>query len=240
MNEPERPPDAQTEQSFSKRMIDTLFGHMVPLYLILLAAVLAGGVGFGLNEVFSGGNNDQVIAGDGAANTDNGSEDTGDNTADIYSDTEDESETEQTVIDLNERGQDDGVSFKVKNIDEVASISISEYTGEGPIKPPTGGKLIKVSLSVKNDGKDSINPFCGGFSGIQLVDADERHFDAHEDSVSISGNDICGNNIQPGFSADFTFAFKLPRGSTVGYLSIWNSEAEEDSEGTISKLRVEP
>lgn len=65
-----------------------------------------------------------------------------------------------------------------------------------------------ATINAKNDGSEPLNPFCGG-SGTEVEDTEGRKFGG--DSI-IGNTRNCGNDIQPGLSADnYKLRFKLPK-----------------------------
>jgi hypothetical protein len=146
---------------------------------------------------------------------------------------------EQTIRPVGGSATDDGVRFKLNSIQEVSSIPPSEYSD--PIVAPDRAKLISAVLTVKNNGQTKIDPFCGGASGVVLLDERDRNYEAEDNVLDIAGNDwVCGDGISPGFKDDVTLAFEIPRRAEVGGLVVWNSDAENDYGGDVDQILFTP
>lgn len=66
-----------------------------------------------------------------------------------------------------------------------------------------------ATITAKNDGSEPVNPFCGG-AGAEVEDSQGRKFGG--DSVIFGGARNCGDDLQPGLSADnYKMRFKLPK-----------------------------
>jgi hypothetical protein len=149
-----------------------------------------------------------------------------------------EPETAQKVLAIGQGGRDEGLGFKVVSLEPVESIPAADEFEES-IYPPPGGKLYKAVIGVKNFGDVKADPFCGGAGGAVLLDEQDRNYE-YEDPLGAAGNEwICLDGIAPGFNAQATLGFKVPRSFRMGGLVLWDSESS-DFDGEESNLVVVP
>jgi hypothetical protein len=145
-----------------------------------------------------------------------------------------ESGPKQTFHNLNEWGQDDSMRVKVTSIEKVQSIPPADEFSDAVVDKPSSS-LIAVKLTIQNAGQTAIDPLCGGAGGFVLLDANDRNFNPLDKSLDINSN-VCDDGIQPGFKSSYTLAFRLPSGSQVGGLVVWNDDAEDDFDGQKTEL----
>jgi hypothetical protein len=146
----------------------------------------------------------------------------------------------QRAISVGEAAVDDDITFKVTSISSVDSIPGSEFS-EGPLTPRSGAKLVRVDLTYRNNTQTPVDLLCGGASGFVLLDEDDRNYEPVDDLLDLAGNDeVCSENVQPGFRSQVVLAFQVPRGRRVGGLVMWNSEAEDDYNGQATQVLVLP
>jgi hypothetical protein len=148
---------------------------------------------------------------------------------------DEEEPADQKTVGIGEPGVDEDLTFKVTSIEAVQAIPVDEYSD--PIVRRQGTKLIRVDLTYKNNTSDGIDPFCGGRS-IVLLDRDERNFDPIDNYIDIAGNEICGDELQPGFKRSVTIAFQIPRDSKTLGVVLWNGESDDDYSGELSNVFV--
>jgi hypothetical protein len=141
-----------------------------------------------------------------------------------------------TRVNVGEAGVDDDVTFKVLSLEAVSSIPTDEYS-DGPITAKPGAKLVKAVVRWKNNMSKSADIFCGGNSAI-LLDQNDRNFDPIDDQIDIAGNNICGEDVQPGFTQTVTLAFQMPKDSNTTALALWNSDFEDDYDGQQTDVLV--
>lgn len=129
---------------------------------------------------------------------------------------------------VGESASDDGVAFKVTKLAKVKSLP-RPY--DSPIRAPKGADLWEAVVVAKNNTDRGVDPFCGGSSAV-LIDADQRNFEPHQDSLSIKGNNegYCGGNIQPGFKATVRLAFTTPKGTDVSGIALWNGDFNNETD----------
>lgn len=95
-------------------------------------------------------------------------------------------------------------------------------TGEG-----AEAAVWVATISAKNDGSKPVNPFCGG-SGAEVEDSEGRTFGG--DSI-IGNTRNCGNDLQPGLSADnYKMRFKLPKDAQPALLRLYDEIAFDNPE----------
>jgi hypothetical protein len=152
--------------------------------------------------------------------------------------TEDAGGPKQTFHGLNEWGQDDGMRVKVTSIEKVQSIPAASEFSDGVVDK-AGSSLLAVKLTIQNAGDKAIDPLCGGAHGFVLLDENDRNFDALDKTLDINDN-VCGDGIQPGFKSSYTLAYRLPSGSQIGGLVVWNGDAEDDFDGQKTEIVFTP
>jgi hypothetical protein len=167
---------------------------------------------------------------------DSGFEDGPTQNDETFEDEETEAQPEQSTVSIGKPAVDDDVTFKVTNISAVESIPVDEYSEPIVRKPET--KMVRVDLTWKNNMQVPADLFCGGASNAILLDADQRNFQAMDNMLDIAGNEICGEDVQPGFKQQVTLAYQVPKGTPIAGLVIWNPEAEGDSSGEVSNIFV--
>lgn len=82
---------------------------------------------------------------------------------------------------------------------------------ETTVRAKQGGSYLFVKTSVENGSKEPIDLTCGYPFEINLVDAQDRSFTPEDGMSQIAGNPGCNNMLQPGFSANMTYVFMIPR-----------------------------
>ena len=78
-----------------------------------------------------------------------------------------------------------------------------------------GAKFVTVSTRVLNDAQTSIDLTCGYPIANHLVDERERKFDAISKLYQIRGNPECNENLQPGFTSDMTWIYRVPLDASI-------------------------
>jgi hypothetical protein len=148
-----------------------------------------------------------------------------------------EPETAQKTVSIGQGARDEGLGFKVLSLEQVESIPAADEFSES-IYPPPGGKLYQAVVQVKNLGDVPADPFCGSGSAV-LLDINDRNYE-YEDPLGASGNDwICDRGIAPGFNAQATLGFKVPRSFRLGGLILWDGDST-DFDGSESNVAVVP
>lgn len=127
---------------------------------------------------------------------------------------------------VGQTGKDGAITFRVTAIEPTAPIQ-REF--DDPISAPSGARLIRATVVIRNDGKVKVDPFCGN-SGAILIDDQGRNFEFDSGSVSIDGNSIC-EGVQPGFRSTETLVFAIPEGARPEALALWDGNEPDDFEG---------
>jgi hypothetical protein len=140
---------------------------------------------------------------------------------------------------LGESANDDGLKFTLESLEEVQSLPVTEFSDPVVARPRV--RLIAARLTIKNNGQVPVDPFCGGASGVVLLDERDRNYEAEDNVLDIAGNDsVCNDGVAPGFKDTVTLAFEIPRKAEIGGLVVWNSEAEDDSDGQRDQIVFTP
>ena len=139
------------------------------------------------------------------------------------------SETKPAVVrQVGGTGIDDGLAFRVLSIERVPEIQLEEFSDPSVARPVKGAKLIEAKVVVTNKGSVSVDPFCGA-GGATLLDVEDRNFDSMSDiALEIPGNQVCGDELQPGFRETYTLVFQTPKSAKVAGIALWNENSEED------------
>jgi hypothetical protein len=110
------------------------------------------------------------------------------------------------------------------------SVQTYQRDFEAPVTAVSGARFIIATVEVKNDGQVAVQPFCGG-GGAVLIDAKNRNFSVSDDEIDLSGNTVCGGDLQPGFRNSFRLLFQVPISSRIINLAVWNDGQEGDPTG---------
>lgn len=152
------------------------------------------------------------------------------NASDDLSEDGEETAPGRTEKKIGSVGYDDGLAFRVDRLEVVSSVPQDEFS-DGPVTPVRGAKLVTATVTFTNNTSQSVDPFCGGRSAI-LLDERDRNFEPLSDKmISIPGNEVCGEAVQPGFRDEVTLLFQIPRTAKVGGLALWNGESDDDPDG---------
>lgn len=142
---------------------------------------------------------------------------------------EDGVRTTENVVDVGEPAVDDDITFKVNSLDVVSSVPVGEFE-DGPITPRSGAKLIRAVVTWKNNTGAPTDIFCGG-GGARLLDQVDNNYDPMDNYTSLAGNEICGDDVGPGFKRTDTLLFEIPEDQKTQGLAVWNASSDEDSGG---------
>lgn len=143
-------------------------------------------------------------------------------------------ENGRTILnrEMGKPGRDGDVLFTVTKVDQVSSIPTSYGP---PLRAVSGAKLVRVAVTVRNVGRQSVDPFCGGGEAV-LIDQQERNFRPHQDQYNIAGNDYC-TGVDPGFQQRVTLAFQVPRKAVPYDVAFWDDDEEGDFFGAETAVR---
>jgi hypothetical protein len=132
-----------------------------------------------------------------------------------------------TVRTVGGTGIDDGVVYRLHSVGEVSTLPVDEFSD--PVRAVSGAKLIRADMTVKNNTKAPLDPFCGG-GNSKLIDQNDRQYDVIEDILNVAGANFC-DDIAPGFQTDVILVFQVPSDSKFAGLAVWNDDDENDYSG---------
>jgi hypothetical protein len=95
------------------------------------------------------------------------------------------------------------------------------------------GEAVKwrLTMSVKNDGNEGAQPFCGG-GQASLTDEQGRTYEG-ESAVNEASSVNCGDKVQPGLTGSpFIVDFKTPSSAKPATLSIWGESQYQEQAQT--------
>lgn len=72
-----------------------------------------------------------------------------------------------------------------------------------------------MTTHVVNNAKVSLDLTCSLPVQTKLVDVQQRNFDAIDDLYKLKGNPECNDQLQPGFEADMTWVYLVPKNASV-------------------------
>ena len=142
-----------------------------------------------------------------------------------------------TVATVSETTRDGGLQFRVTRFYETArTLPVKEFSD--PVKATKGAKFVVAEVTVKNLGKKSTMPFCGG-TGTVLIDSENRNFDAaSEKMIDLAGNERMCDQINPGFRTSMQLLFEVPSDTQPKAVALWDTDEVDDYFGTTSWVRV--
>ncbi len=91
-----------------------------------------------------------------------------------------------------------------------------------PLAPQTGAKFVVLKSTVTNNSKVGMDLTCGYPIKIIVVNTKEQEYTPIDDLRNIQGNPVCNDSLQPGFSAEMTWAFEVPATSEVLAAAFWD------------------
>ncbi len=93
--------------------------------------------------------------------------------------------------------------------------SSSGYATRDKIEAGDGAKFVTVRTRVLNDSKVSIDLTCNYPIGNHVIDNRGRKFDSIKKLYRIPGNPDCNDDLQPGFSSDMTWIYRIPLDANI-------------------------
>ncbi|HEY1918589.1 MAG TPA: hypothetical protein VGH27_23695 [Streptosporangiaceae bacterium] len=78
-----------------------------------------------------------------------------------------------------------------------------------------GAKFVTVKTRVLNDAKKSIDLTCSRPIANYLIDDRGRRFDSIGKLYRIRGNPPCNDRLQPGFTSDMTWIYRVPLDASI-------------------------
>lgn len=100
-----------------------------------------------------------------------------------------------------------------------------------------GAKFVTVSTRVLNDAQESIDLTCGYPIANHLVDERERRFDSIGQLYEVRGNPGCNENLQPGFTSDMTWIYRVPLDASISAFE-FEDVTDFSRERTVKPTRI--
>lgn len=130
-----------------------------------------------------------------------------------------------------------GATVTVQSVQEASSLELNEssyrpgsgYESYTATAAGPGAKYVVVRTEVTNDSTTSFDLTCSLPISTKILDARGRQFDAIDSLYKLRDNPECNDGLQPGFTADMTWAYRLPSDAVV---SGWSFEETTDFTGT--------
>ncbi len=105
----------------------------------------------------------------------------------------------------------------------------NDHSGYTPTPAGADARYVVVEATVLNDTAESISPGCGGGLSTAVLDDRDRRFDKISETSRLRGHSAaCIPAVQPGFTADVTFAYRVPAGATVSRF-VFEDQADFES-----------
>ena len=114
----------------------------------------------------------------------------------------------------------------------------SGYDEYADLPAGEGAKFVTIRVRVKNDGQTSMSLTCGLPIVNKLVDVQDREFDAIDELYDVKGNPGCGDSVQPGFTGEVSFVYRVPSDVVVAGWSFRDYELPTSSDGQFVRLVV--
>ena len=118
---------------------------------------------------------------------------------------------------IGEAVRDGGIEVTVTSAKYSDSIDVgNEYSGYTPTPAGTDARYVVVQSKVLNDTAKSISPGCLGGVSTAVLDDRDRRFDTISETSQVKGNSAaCFPAVQPGFTVDVTFVYKVPKSADI-------------------------
>jgi serine/threonine protein kinase len=118
---------------------------------------------------------------------------------------------------IGEAVRDGGIEVTVSDARYADAIDVgNEYSGYKATPAGTDARYVVVRSKVLNDTAKSISPGCLGGISTAVLDDRDRRFDTISETSQVKGNSTaCFPAVQPGFSVDVTFVYKVPKSANV-------------------------
>lgn len=130
--------------------------------------------------------------------------------------------------------RDGDTTYRVTSIKQVSTIPGKDEYSDATV-PAKGTKLWAITVAVRNDGKKSATPLCGG-AGFTAIDQTDRNFDMDTDAAINASDDFC-TSLQPGFRGVLTIPVRTPSDATIRTVGTWDSNESDDYSGDVSWIR---
>ena len=122
-----------------------------------------------------------------------------------------------TTGKIGEAVRDGGIEVTVTAARYADAIDVgNEYSGYTPAPAGTDARYVVVQSKVLNDTAKSISPGCLGGISTAVLDNRDRRFDTISETSQVKGNSAaCFPAVQPGFTVDVTFVYKVPKTANI-------------------------
>jgi hypothetical protein len=87
--------------------------------------------------------------------------------------------------------------------------------GQYEVLNDDGAKFVSISTRVLNDSQGSIDLTCSRPINTHLIDERNRKFDCIRDLYRIPGNPECNYRLNPGFSSNMKWIYRVPIGTSI-------------------------
>ena len=178
-----------------------------------------------------------LLAALGLAGCDDAKSDSGAQTATVTDQASDSENPRPAVI--GQPVEDDGMTFVVKRFTAVPFSRLRLFPN-AQLKAPAGSRLWMLTVSVRNDGQTSADPFCRNGqargAGADLRSTKNAYYSWWIQSVLIEANyKLCRSGIQPGSTETYKLLYKIPKSAAkIDAVLLWNVSSEYDEWGHTS------
>jgi len=173
-----------------------------------------------------------LLAALGLAGCDDAKSGSGAQTATV-TDQASDSENPRTAV-IGQPVEDDGMTFVVKRFTAVPFSSLHLFPNAQLKAPGPWSRLWMLTVSVRNDGQISADPFCRNGhargAGADLRSTKNAYYSWWDQSVLIQANyKLCRSGIQPGSTETYTLLYKIPKSAAkIDAVLLWNVSCEYD------------
>lgn len=124
------------------------------------------------------------------------------------------------IGDTREEG---GVKLTLNSFEEVSSVDVNQSgfeTGSGfetitQLTAEEGAKLFRADTTIENTDRTSMDLTCSFEVDIKVLSDKNQEYIPLDNMYEVVGNPGCNDQLQPGFSAEMSWIFKLPSDSTA-------------------------
>ncbi len=100
-----------------------------------------------------------------------------------------------------------------------------------------GAKFITVKMRVLNDSKKGLDLTCGYPIKNYLTDERDREFTSIGKLYRVQGNPECNDTLQPGFSTDMTYIYRVPLDANISAF-MFEDATDLNRDRTIKATRI--
>lgn len=117
--------------------------------------------------------------------------------------------------------EEGGVKLTLNSFEEVSSVDVNQSgfkTGSGyetitQLTAEEGTKLYRADTTIENTDRTSMDLTCSYEVDIKVLSDKDQEYLPLENMHEIVGNPGCNDQLQPGFSTEMSWIFKLPADS---------------------------